>query len=455
MTLQEIPVLVQKQKDWFAAGNTIPKSVRRKALQDLKGAIKLHEKELSAALFEDLGKDPAESYMSEIGLVYEAIDWQLRHLSQMSSPAFHLTPLHQFPACSQTVRIPYGSVLILSPWNYPFLLCMQPLVEALAAGNTAVVKPGHYSEKTSLVIEKIISSVFAPEYAACLLGGRDVISALLEQPFDYLFFTGGSLVGQKVMEAAAKHMIPMTLELGGKSPAVVDKDANLPMAARRIAFGKLLNAGQTCVAVDYVMVHEDVQEEFLALLCREFARQMPDPAQMGKIINEHHYERLLTLISPDQVIYGGRASGPTLQIEPTILRGVSWNDPVMQQEIFGPILPVLTFNDFHACMQEIQSRPTPLAFYLFTRNSLHKNYYKYVQPFGGGCINDTVMQLATENMPFGGMGASGMGQYHGRYGFETFSHTKAVLEKANWLDLPMRYANRKPWMEKAIRLFLR
>lgn len=451
---QSIASLCLMQKNYFEQGNTISKDARSRALKNLRAAIQLHEAEVLEALEQDLGKSRTEGYMTEVGMVYEEIDWQLRHLSSMMRQQPHLTPLHEFPASSMTVRIPYGRVLILSPWNYPFMLCLMPLADALAAGNTAIVKPGHYSQNTAAIIQKIIRSVFDPAYMACLTGGREVISTLLDQQFDYIFFTGGKDVGHLVMESAAKNLTPLTLELGGKSPAVVDKDSNLVMAARRIVFGKLLNAGQTCVAPDYVYVHEDIASEFISLLCREFQRQMPNPACMGKIISEKHYQRLISLITPDRVVYGGKASAPTRQIEPTVLYPANWQDPAMQQEIFGPILPVLTFSDFHTVMKEIQSRPDPLAFYLFTRSNLHKNYYKFVQPFGGGCINDTVIQLATENMPFGGMGASGMGQYHGRYGFETFSHTKSIVDKATWLDLPMRYANRKPWMDKVIRIFL-
>lgn len=455
MLAESLSGLLEAQKEWFRQGSTIPLSVRRQALQNLKGALKLHEKEVLDALHSDLGKSSTEGYMSEVGMVYEEIDFLLRHLEEFARAKPHLTPLREFAASSKTVPIPYGSVLILSPWNYPLMLCLIPLADALAAGNTAIIKPGHASEHTSAVIEKIISETFDPLYVKCILGGRDVIQALLALDFDYFFFTGGEHLGRMVMQAAASHMRPVTLELGGKSPAVVDRDANLPMAARRIVFGKLLNAGQTCVAVDYVLVHEDVKEDFINLLIREFARQMPNPADMPHMISKAQYDKVISLVDPDKVIYGGLASEPTLQISPTIMDNVTWEDPVMQQEIFGPILPVLTFQDFHAEMKDLAARPTPLAFYLFTRNKLHQNYMQYVQPFGGGCINDTVIQLDTSRMPFGGMGRSGMGQYHGKYGFETFSHTKAIVNKANWPDLPMRYNDRKSWMEKIIRLVIR
>ncbi len=443
--------LLARQNAFFKSGATQSNEFRKEQLRRFKCAIELHEKEIEEALFMDLGKSATESYLSEIGLTLSAIDWQIRHLDFQTMPKYHLSPLHQFPSLAKTIRIPYGSVLIMAPWNYPFLLAMVPLVEAIAAGNTAVIKTGHAAKYTSAIMTKLILEIFPSDYAVCIEGGHEEISALLDLPFDYIFFTGGKKLGSIVMESAAKHLTPVTLELGGKSPAVVDETANLALAAKRIVFGKFLNAGQTCVAPDYVAVHESKAEAFIALLKKEIRRQYPNPDMIGKIIDQKHYERLISLVIPEQVQCGGRASGPTLQIEPTVLYPAGWGDPVMQDEIFGPILPVLVYSDFKDLMQKIASMPTPLAFYLFSRNRLHKDYMEYVQPFGGGCMNDTVVQLSVENLPFGGMGASGMGQYHGKYGFETFTHIKSVLVRGMWPDLPMRYANRKPWMEKVIR----
>lgn len=448
--------MLDEQRQYFRAQKTIPVSVRKETLRTLKKAIKSYEKDLEQALQLDLNKSSAESYMAEIGLVYEEIDWQIRHLSWNASAHCHITPIHEFPSKSQTVYVPYGNVLVMAPWNYPFLLAFSPMVQALAAGNTVILKPGHYCEHTAQVMYNIIESSLDPCLCTCVLGGRENISALLELDFDYIFFTGGKRLGSLVMESAAKHMIPATLELGGKSPCVVDETANLALAAKRIVFGKFLNAGQTCVAPDYVVVHESVLEPFINMLAKEISIQYPDPAKIGKIITEAQYERLVGLVNPGQVVIGGRASANTRQIEPTVmLLNEDWDAKVMDEEIFGPILPILVYSDFRDLMHKLQAMPTPLAFYLFSRDKKHQEYYKYVQPFGGGCINDTVIQLSSDNLPFGGMGASGMGQYHGKYGYATFSHIKAIVSKSELIDLPMRYTTREPWMEKLLRTILK
>lgn len=451
-SLQE---LLDRQRIFFHSGVTLTMDFRTRQLKKLKKAIQDNEAEILNALQADLGKGSKEAYATEIGMVYADIDWQLRHLWWQMQEKYHYTPLHEFPGVSKTVMIPYGNVLVMSPWNYPFNLALCPLAEAIAAGNTVILKPGHYSENTSRIIAKILEETFDSSYISCVLGGRDVISGLLDLPFDYIFFTGGKTVGKLVMEKASAHLTPVSLELGGKSPAVVDETANLAMAARRIVFGKFLNAGQTCVAPDYVLVQESVAASFLPLLRREIEKQYPNPARIGKIITQTHYERVKKLIEPEHIYCGGRVSAPTRQIEPTVLFPQDWNSPAMQEEIFGPVLPVLVYSDFYDLMHHLQTMPTPLAFYLFSRDSAHQDYYSKVQPFGSGCINDTVVQLSNDDLPFGGMGASGMGHYHGKYGFATFSHEKAILKKATWLDLPMRYSDGGPFSEKLIRLFLR
>ena len=455
MTPQEIHTLKERQKKYFNAHKTIPLPLRKQALRRLKKSIQNHEKDIMAALKKDLGKSTKEAYITEVGLVYCEIRTMQKKLDSMAESKWTWTPLHEFPSVSETVRVPYGNVLILSPWNYPFLLTMQPLVDALAAGNTLMLKPSDYSREVSLVMEEIITECFIPDYVCVIQGGREENQSLLDEEFDYIFFTGSKAVGHVVMEKAAAHLTPMTLELGGKSPCIVDETANLALAARRIVFGKFLNAGQTCVAPDYVCVHASIRDDFLRLLKMEIRRQYPSPDDIGKIINEKHFERLKGLVDPDKVVYGGRASAPTLQIEPTVMDDVSWDDPVMQEEIFGPILPVLTYENYEDLISTIQKRPTPLAFYLFTRNTRRIADWKYVLPFGGGCLNDTVIQLSNDHLPFGGMGASGMGQYHGKYGFDTFSHIKGLLSKKEWLDLPMRYNNRKDRLSfRLIRMFL-
>lgn len=447
--------LYTSQKKYFKTGATIPVAYRKNQLTRLKESISLHEAEVEEALAKDLGKSSKEAFMSEIGMVYAEIDYMLKHIDCLARSHCALTPLHEFPSWSKTIYIPYGTVLIMSPWNYPFNLTMVPLVDALAAGNTVILKPSNYSVATTDVIQKIISDAFGPEYVAVVPGNHEQIQMLLGQPFDYIFFTGGKTVGKIVMQKAAENLVPLTLELGGKSPAIVDETSNLALAAKRIVWGKFLNAGQTCVAPDYVYVQETVKDDFLALLKHEIAAQYPNPTRIGKIISQKHFDRLKGLVDPSKVVYGGMASEPTLQIAPTVMDNVTWDDAVMQEEIFGPILPVLTYRNFSDVMKEIQDKPTPLAFYLFTRDRARKAYYEKVQPFGSGCINDTVVQLSNEYLPFGGMGASGMGQYHGKYGFACFSHDKAILEKAGWLDLPMRYTNGPKFSDKLIRMILK
>nr|WP_283651260.1 aldehyde dehydrogenase family protein [Ileibacterium valens] len=455
MEASAIKALLDGQREFFRTHKTIPTDFRKMQLRRLKESLLLHEDEILQALALDLGKNNKEAYFTEVGMVYSELNYMLKKLSGFTAAKYHWTPIHQFPALSMTIDVPYGNVLIMSPWNYPFQLTLIPLIDALAAGNTAIVKPSDYSSYTSAVIEKVLADAFDPVYVATITGGRAENQVLLDQEFDYIFFTGSKKVGQLVMEKASAHLTPITLELGGKSPCIVDETANLKMAAKRIVFGKFLNAGQTCVAPDYVYVHESVKEEFIALLKHEIAAQYPKPNQIGRIVNQKHFDRLLSLVQPEKVVYGGSASELTLQIAPTVMDNISWDDPVMQEEIFGPILPVLTYNRFMDVMAEIQSRPTPLAFYLFTRDSSRKNFYKKIQPFGGGCINDTIIQLATENMPFGGMGQSGMGQYHGHYGFENFSHTKSIVDKCTLIDLPMRYHAGPEIYDKIIRMVLK
>lgn len=455
--MEHIRETVERQRENFKRGATRDVSLRIQQLRMLKNEIILHQGEIEAALKEDLGKSADESYMSEIGMVLADIDEQIRQLPKRARVKWHGTPLHQMPTKYQTVRIPYGVVLIMAPWNYPFYLAMAPLAEAIAAGNTVILKTGHAAKATSAIMARLVHNVFDPETAEVYTEGREEIQALLEENFDYIFFTGGKNLGKIVMEAASKNLTPLTLELGGKSPAVVDETANLALAARRIVFGKFLNAGQTCVAPDYVLVHESVFETFMIALGHELRKQYPDPASIGKIISRAHYDRLTGYVNQEQVVYGGKASEPTLQIEPTVLAGITREDPVMQEEIFGPILPVLTYRDFRGMMRELADMPTPLAFYLFSRNKLHKEYMKKVQPFGGGCINDTIIQLASDSVPFGGMKDSGMGQYHGKWGYETFTHIKTVATSPDikLLDLPIRYNDRKPWMAKVVRKLLK
>jgi aldehyde dehydrogenase (NAD+) len=357
------------------------------------------------------------------------------------------------------VQEPYGVVLVMSPWNYPFLLSLEPLIGAIAAGNTVVLKPSAYSPNTSNIIAKIIEEVFDSSYVSVVKGGREANQSLLEEKFDYIFFTGGVSVGKLVMQKASAHLTPVTLELGGKSPCIVERSADLQIAARRIVFGKFLNCGQTCIAPDYILVEESIHDEFVKHLMNElplmYGENILDNPNYGKIINRKHFDRLLGLIAPQKVVYGGKSDANSLRIEPTILDHVTSDDAVMQEEIFGPLLPILSVRDMDEAYQFVQSRPRPLALYLFTNNAgIEKRFVQQV-PFGGGCINDTIIHIATKNLPFGGIGNSGMGRYHGKYTFDTFSHEKAVVKKYTWLDLHMRYQPYTRWKEKLIRFFLK
>ena len=425
----------------------------------LRQAIKKHEDAILAALKEDLGKSATEGYMCEVGLTLDELNYQMKHLRKWAKPQRVRTHLANFHAKSFTVAEPYGVVLVMSPWNYPFMLTMEPLIGALAAGNCCVLKPSNYSPATSRVMAELIADVFPPEYVTCVQGGRKENTALLDQRWDYIFFTGGTTVGRLVMEKASANLTPVSLELGGKSPCIVAADANLKVAAARVVFGKFLNCGQTCVAPDYVLVDQRVHDEFLELVKAQikemFGEEPLDNPHYGKIINQKHFERLLGLIDPAKVAACGKSCAEELRIKPTVLDNVTAQDAVMQEEIFGPILPILTYGELAQAEAFIKERPKPLALYLFTSNTATQERFLAHVPFGGGCINDCIVHLATSEMGFGGVGASGMGSYHGKKSFETFSHQKSILKKYTWLDLNLRYQPYTPLKEKLIRMFLR
>ena len=459
MKPEEIRDIVARQKTYFASGITLPVEFRIAALRRLKCTIQRRETEIMDALHADLGKSASESYMCEVGIVLSEISFMLKHVRSYARENRVRTPLAQYVSRSYVKPSPYGVVLIMSPWNYPFMLTLDPLVDALAAGNTAVIKPSAYSPRTSAVLQSLIAECFEPDYVAVITGGRAENQHLLGESFDYMFFTGSPAVGKEVMRHAAENLTPVTLELGGKSPCVVTKSAKLKLAARRIVFGKFLNCGQTCVAPDYIYCDAAIKEELVRELIRETKRQYSIRAlanpDYGKIINEKHFRRICGLIDPDKVVYGGGSDSETLRIEPTILTDVTWDDAVMQEEIFGPVLPLLTYDELDDALEIINSRPHPLAFYLFTEDKAEIRYVTDVCSFGGGCINDTIIHLATSNMGFGGVGNSGMGSYHGKAGFDTFSHKKSIVDKKTWLDLPMRYQPYTDFYNKMIRMFLR
>ena len=459
MTEQEINAIVAVQRKYFQTGATLPVSFRIDALRRLYDAVSGSEKEIHDALRKDLGKSGFESYMCETGLVLEEISYMLKHVRRFAGEKRVRTPLAQFHSRSYKKPSPYGVTLIMSPWNYPFMLTLSPLVDALAAGNTAVVKPSAYSPNTSEVIRQILTKCFEPQYVSVVTGGRAENTCLLHEHFDYIFFTGSQSVGKEVMRSAADHLTPVTLELGGKSPCIVDQTANIKLAARRIVFGKYLNCGQTCVAPDYVYCHRSVRDrlikEIVKQIRRQFGKKPLDNKNYGKIINEKHFDRILGLIDKEKVVYGGNSDRDALRIEPTVMDNVTFSDAVMQEEIFGPVMPVLTFDSLDEVIRNVNAMPHPLALYLFTSSKAAAKKVTARCGFGGGCINDTIIHLATTEMGFGGFGESGMGSYHGKTGFDTFTHYKSIVDKKTWLDLPMRYQPYRKMHEKMVRFFLK
>ena len=460
MTAQEIQGLLEKQRAYYRSGATIPVKFCIEQLKKLYSAVKKHQDEVNAALTADLGKSDYEGFMCESGLVLTEISYLIKHTKKFAKKRTVKTPLAQFASHSYKQAVPYGNTLIMSPWNYPFLLTVEPLADAIAAGNTAIVKPSAYSPATGKIVEKIISECFPPEYVATVMGGRSENSALLDQKFDFIFFTGSGNVGREVLRHAAENLTPCVLELGGKSPCIVDKSANIKLAARRIVFGKYLNCGQTCVAPDYILCERSVKDEFITAVCAEIKKQFgEDPitnGNYGKIINEKHFTRLIGLIDRKKVVFGGSSNPETLKIEPTVMDGVTENDAVMGEEIFGPIMPILTFDNFDTVVDRLKKKDKPLALYLFTSNKNQIDRVSRELSYGGGCINDVIIHLATSEMGFGGVGESGMGSYHGKDGFDAFSHYKSVVDKKTWIDLPMRYQPYKSkFYEKLLKFFLK
>ncbi len=459
MTEQEITTILAKQHAFFASGRTIPVSFRQEQLHKLKRSMLAHENDLNEALQKDLGKSRMESYMCEVGLTLSELTWMQRHLGSLSAEKRVPTPLAQFAARSFRSPSPYGTVLIMSPWNYPVLLTLEPLIDAIAAGNTAIVKPSAYAPYTCEVMKQIIEECYPQSYVAVVTGGRAENQTLLQQRFDMIFFTGGKTVGREVLRHAAEYLTPVTLELGGKSPCIVDSSAKIKLAARRIVFGKYLNCGQTCVAPDYVLCDKTIRDELVLAIQAEIRRQFGaaplENPNYGKIVNRKHFERLLGLIDERKLVCGGQNNPDTLRIAPTVLTDVTWEDAIMGEEIFGPILPVLTFDTLEKAIQMVEARPHPLALYFFSENKTAQSQVLNCCRFGGGCINDTIIHLATSTMPFGGVGESGMGGYHGKAGFETFSHYRSIVDKKTWMDLPIRYQNYTALKEKMLHMFLK
>ena len=455
-----IDMIIEKQRTYFRSGATLPVDFRIEMLKKLKSTILKYENEINDALKKDLGKSDFEGYMCEIGMVLSELSYMIRHTRRFAKRKLVHSPLAQFASVSYKQPTPYGNVLIMSPWNYPFLLTLDPLANAIAAGNTAIIKPSAYSPATSAIIEKIIGECFAPEYVAVVTGGRKENAALLEKKFDFVFFTGSQSVGKEVLRHTAEHLTPAVLELGGKSPCIVDETAKIKLAAKRIVFGKYLNCGQTCVAPDYILCHRSVKDQFVQevrkQIKKQYGKEPLENADYGRIVNEKHFDRICGLIDTEKVVVGGTFKRNTLQIAPTVMDNVTWEDAVMQEEIFGPLMPILTFDNFEDIYSLLADKPKPLALYLFSENKQRIREVTVRCSYGGGCINDVIIHLATSEMGFGGVGESGMGTYHGKVGFEAFSHTKSIVDKKTWVDLPMRY---QPYDRglcgKLIRMFLK
>ncbi|MEG2192545.1 MAG: aldehyde dehydrogenase [Oscillospiraceae bacterium] len=443
--------LVDKQRKFFETNATKDISFRKKALLKLKALIEENEGEISLALKEDLGKSRAESYLTEIGIVMSELDFMVKNIDRLSGKNRKHTPLTHFPARSYTIREPYGVVLILSPWNYPFQLSIAPLIGAIAGGNCAVVKCSKSSVASSKLICKLINSAFGDEYVHCFDVNLEY-DDILNQRYDYIFFTGSARIGKIVMGAAAKNLTPISLELGGKSPCFVDKNANIALAAKRIIWGKGLNSGQTCVAPDYILVDQEVEEKLIFHLKKQIKIQLKncvDNPDYPKIISEQHFKRLKGLIERQTEKVGGEINEEKQKIAICLFKSADFDCEVMEEEIFGPILPIIAYKDLSMAISQVKGRDKPLACYIFTKDRAYSNKIIKEVSFGGGCVNDVVMHIANHSLPFGGVGASGMGSYHGAYSFETFTHEKAILENKNILDIPLRYP---PYKKASLKL---
>lgn len=434
---------LQRHRTFFQSGATRPLDFRRAQLNKLLVALDLHEAELLAALQADLRKSPDQAYATEIALVQAEIRHALKYLRRWTSPQRGRTPWFVSPARGWVQPEPFGVALIFSPWNYPLQLLFAPLVSAIAAGNCAVLKPSEIAPHTADMMVRLIRENFAEKFISIVTGGVDVAEALLRERFDKIFFTGGTQAGRAVMTAAARHLTPVTLELGGKCPAIVCADAPIQLAARRIAWGKFLNAGQTCVAPDFVLVERSVRDAFVAALQKSLLEFYgDDPSQskdLGRIVNQRHFDRLVNYLRDGKIVHGGNHDTKNLFIAPTILAGVSLDSSVMQEEIFGPILPILEFDKLDDALASLRLRPTPLALYVFTRDRDIETRVLTEVRSGGACVNDVVSHVVGTGLPFGGLGESGLGAYHGRTGFEAFTHQRAVMRRALWVDPPFRY----------------
>ncbi|MCK6078235.1 aldehyde dehydrogenase [Paenibacillus silvae] len=444
LSSEDVQLILTRQQLFFRSGATRSAEVRIQRLTRLKQAIQKYETRLTKALYQDLGKSEFESYTTEIGFMLDSITHTIRKISKWMKPTKVKTQVALLGSKSFIIPEPYGAVLIIGPFNYPFQLLIEPLVGAIAAGNTAVLKASEHTPAVSAVVRELIGEVFEPEYVQVVEGAKDTTTALIHAPFDYIFFTGSVPVGKIVMQAAAQNLVPVTLELGGKSPVIVDEQADIQVAAERIIWGKLLNTGQTCIAPDYLLVHERVKQPLIEALkgaiAAFFETDIQNNKDYGRIVNHSHFKRLTTLIERDRekVIYGGASDEEHRFIEPTLIDAL-WDAATMEDEIFGPILPIISYSHLDEAIAQIVKRPKPLALYLFTSNKDVQDKVLTEVSFGGGCINDTITHVANPRLPFGGVGHSGIGSYHGRYSFETFSHMKSILKKSTRINPPVLY----------------
>jgi len=445
----EIQEIVSKQKAFFKTQQTKNIRFRKMYLEKLRDVILQNENLLYEAIYKDFGKSKFDTFTTEISFILNDIKYYLKNLKSLSKPKKVRTNLVNQIGKSRIHSEPLGNILVIGAWNYPYQLSLSPIVAALAAGNCCILKPSEIAEHTMKAMVKIINENFPPEYLYAYEGGIDETTELLKLKFDKIFFTGSTKIGNIVYKSAAENLTPVVLELGGKSPAIITKDANLEVAAKRIVWGKFLNAGQTCVAPDYLLVEESVHEQFLEMLRKNIQqfKYEPESEHYTKIINKKNFERLIKLVNHEKIYFGGEYVEEKLYIEPTILTNINWKDDVMQEEIFGPILPVISFTNFNLILNEIIELEKPLAAYLFTNNAEEKENFTNKLSFGGGCINDVMMHLGNENLPFGGVGNSGIGNYHGKFGFKTFSHQKAVLQRATWGEPDIKYP---PYSEKKL-----
>ncbi|WP_445818989.1 aldehyde dehydrogenase [Algibacter sp. TI.3.09] len=439
-----MPEIIVKQKEYFKSGKTKSVAFRISILKALKEELEANEQAVFNALKLDFKKSEFETYLSEYSMVMSQLNLVIKNLKKWAKPQRVSSSLLLFPASSFIYKEPYGSVLIISPWNYPFILALEPLILAIAAGNTVVLKPSELTENTSRLISNLVKNVFSEGLVTSIEGGVDVATALLNQRWDYIFFTGSVSVGKIIAQAAAKHLTPVTLELGGKSPCIIDDTVDLKLTAKRVVWGKFLNAGQTCIAPDYILVKKQIKTDFTKALIEEikqaYGNDIKASEDFPRIINQKNTQRLANMLNQETISFGGEIDETTCYIAPTLLDNPDLDSPVMQEEIFGPILPILTFETEQDIESVISQYEKPLAFYVFSNNKAFSKDLIERFSFGGGVINDTLMHFGNDKLPFGGVGFSGMGNYHGKFGFDTFSHHKSIVNRKNWIDPPVRYA---------------